>query len=426
MTYQEAIQFLHGLGQFSMRLGLERTVQLAAELGSPQERLRFIHVAGTNGKGSTCAFLESMYRASGLKVGLFTSPHLVHFGERIQINRRLLPEAAVVDLLNRIRPALTKLSEPDHPTFFEVVTLMALLHFADERCDVVVWETGLGGRLDATNIVTPLASVITRIGLDHQQWLGDTVAKIAAEKAGIIKPAIPCVSAPQQPEVELVLREVCRLKSAPLRLLTTETAESPGLHGVQLPLPGPHQRQNASVALATVETLNHQLPVSLAARKQGLEQTTWPGRFQRVASPRTIHILDGAHNADGAQVLRDTLESEYPGQQAVFVLGVLKDKAWETMIEVLLPLMKRLVLVRVDSNRTATPDELEPFCRSRAPQLRIEKADTVAAALRSTRDAELSVIAGSLYLVGQALELLQPAEGPSLPERALNEWAPKS
>lgn len=426
MTYQEAIQFLHGLGQFSMRLGLERTVQLATELGSPQERLRFIHVAGTNGKGSTCAFLESMYRASGLKVGLFTSPHLVHFGERIQINRQLLPEAAVVDLLNRIRPALTKLSEPDHPTFFEVVTLMALLHFADERCDVVVWETGLGGRLDATNIVTPLASVLTRIGLDHQQWLGDTLARIAAEKAGIIKPGIPCVSAPQQPEVELVLREVCRLKSAPLRLLSTETAESPGLHGVQLPLPGPHQRQNASVALATVETLNHQLPVSLASRKQGLEHTTWPGRFQRIAPPQTIHILDGAHNADGAQVLRETLEAEYAGQRAVFVLGVLKDKSWETMIDILLPVMERLVLVRVDSNRTATPDELEPFCRSRAPQLSIDKADTVAEALQLTRDARLCVIAGSLYLVGQALELLQPAEGTSLPERALNEWAPKS
>ena len=220
MTYHEAIGFLQGLGQFNMRLGLERALQLAEAVGSPHKKLRFVHVAGTNGKGSTCAFLESIYRRAGLKTGLFTSPHLVHFGERIQVNGLPLPEPTTAELLNRLFPVLSQFSAEDHPTFFEVVTIMALLHFAEIGCDLVIWETGLGGRLDATNIVTPLASVITRIGLDHQQWLGDTPARIATEKAGIIKPGVPCISAPQLSEVDTVIRETCARVGAPFHSLT--------------------------------------------------------------------------------------------------------------------------------------------------------------------------------------------------------------
>src|SRR5262245_9287324 len=184
MTYPDAIQFLYDLRLFGTKLGLENTRQLAALAGNPQEQLRFIHVAGTNGKGSTCAMLESIYRAAGSRVGLFTSPHLVSFRERIQINRELISETDVARLVSEMQTRLATFPVAYHPTFFEVVTVMALVYFAQQKCDLVIWETGLGGRLDATNIVTPLASVITNIGFDHQQWLGDSLEEIASEKAG--------------------------------------------------------------------------------------------------------------------------------------------------------------------------------------------------------------------------------------------------
>ena len=221
MTYAEAIQFLYGLRLFGAKFGLENTLKLAALAGQPQDRLRFIHVAGTNGKGSTCAMLESIYRTAGLRTGLFTSPHLVSFRERIQVNRRLISEQDVVRLVGEIQTLQSSAGVPpasvSHPdktsrrdacaTFFEVVTVMALKFFAEQKCDLVIWETGLGGRLDATNIVTPLASVITNIALDHEQWLGDTLAKIAAEKAGIIKPGVPVITAADEPEALVVIEE---------------------------------------------------------------------------------------------------------------------------------------------------------------------------------------------------------------------------
>src|ERR1700690_1481266 len=216
MSYAEAIQFLYGLQIFGANVGLENTRKLAALAGNPQEKLRFIHVAGTNGKGSTCAMLESIYRAAGLRVGLFTSPHLVSFRERIQVNRRLIPENEVVRLVGELQPWLKQFPAGHHPTFFEVVTVMALMFFAEQKCDLVIWETGLGGRLDATNIVTPLASVITNIALDHQQWLGDTVEKIPAEKAGIIKPGVPVITAAEDPEALAVIEKTARANSAVL------------------------------------------------------------------------------------------------------------------------------------------------------------------------------------------------------------------
>ncbi len=212
MTYAEAIQFLYGLRLFGAKFGLENTFKLAALAGNPQNQLRFIHVAGTNGKGSTCAMLESIYRAAGLRVGLFTSPHLVSFRERIQVNRQLISENEVVRLVEELQPLLKQFPADHHPTFFEVVTVMALKFFAEQKCDLVIWETGLGGRLDATNIVTPLASVITNIAFDHQQWLGDTLGKIAAEKAGIIKPGVPVITATDEPEALAVIKKMARVE----------------------------------------------------------------------------------------------------------------------------------------------------------------------------------------------------------------------
>ncbi|HEU5397479.1 MAG TPA: Mur ligase family protein, partial [Verrucomicrobiae bacterium] len=261
VTYPEAIQFLYGLRLFGAKFGLENTLKLAALAGNPHERLRFIHVAGTNGKGSTCAMLESIYRAAGLRVGLFTSPHLVSFRERIQVDRQLIPEPDVVRLIAQLQPRLKEFAPDHHPTFFEVVTVMALNYFAEQQCDLVIWETGLGGRMDATNIVTPLASVITNIALDHQQWLGETLEKIAFEKAGIIKPGVPVITAVNAPETLAVIERVAREKRAPLIKAGEPTRE---LSSLELPLPGEHQRQNAAVAWATVSALQRQVPVTEA------------------------------------------------------------------------------------------------------------------------------------------------------------------
>src|SRR5580765_7331542 len=194
MLYKEAIDYLYSLRLFSTKLGLENTFRLAELGGNPQKDLRFVHVAGTNGKGSTCAMLESIYRAAGLRIGLFTSPHLVSFGERIQVNRQPIPAEEVVRLVTEFQSLLQSFPLAGHPTFFEVITIMALRYFVEQNCELIIWETGLGGRLDATNIVTPLASVITNISLDHEKWLGSTIGKIALEKAGIIKPAVPIIT----------------------------------------------------------------------------------------------------------------------------------------------------------------------------------------------------------------------------------------
>src|SRR5208282_5079031 len=249
------------------KFGLENTFKLAALAGHPQNRLRFIHVAGTNGKGSTCAMLESIYRAAGLSTGLFTSPHLVSFRERIQVNRQLISENEVVRLVGEMREqssefrlqavaAPAKAGTPNKdacPTFFEFVTVMALKFFAEQKCDLVIWETGLGGRLDATNIVTPLASVITNIAFDHQQWLGNTLEKIAAEKAGIIKPGIPVVTATNEKSALAVIEKIAREKNVPLVLVGQASSLSwTGKMPVPLLL-GEHQKLNAALALATVE-----------------------------------------------------------------------------------------------------------------------------------------------------------------------------
>src|ERR1039457_448881 len=277
--YTEAIQFLYDLRLFGAKFGLENTFKLAALAGNPQDRLRFIHVAGTNGKGSTCAMLESIYRAAGLRVGLFTSPHLISFRERIQVNRQLIPEVAVVRLVGELQPLLKQFPAGHHPTFFEVVTVMALKFFAEQKCDLVIWETGLGGRLDATNIVTPLAGVITNIQFDHQQWLGDTLEKIAAEKAGVIKPGVPVITTADEPEALAVIEKIAREKNAPL-IKVAQASRLSAAGTAALPLMGDHQQLNAALAAATVETLQDKIPVSEAAVRAGLETVQWPGRLQ--------------------------------------------------------------------------------------------------------------------------------------------------
>jgi dihydrofolate synthase / folylpolyglutamate synthase len=426
MTYAEAIQFLYGLQIFGANFGLENTCKLAALAGDPQEKLRFIHVAGTNGKGSTCAMLESIYRAAGLRVGLFTSPHLVSFRERIQVNRQLIPENQLVRLVEEIQPLLKEFPDDNHLTLFEVVTVMALKFFAEQKCDLVIWETGLGGRLDATNIVTPLASVITNIGFDHQQWLGEALEKIAAEKAGIIKPETPVITAAGAPEALAVIEKVAREKNAPLTKVNLESR----IQNPESSLLGEHQKLNAALALATVEALQKQIPVSEKPIQTGLQNVNLPGRLQLIQNSVGQKILlDGAHNADGAKVLRAALEKYFSGEKLVFIFGALVDKQWPEICKTLAPLTSKVFTVPVASARTADAQELATAFRSANPAAEVFACNSLSEALEKSgspgrslhQSQSLIVITGSLYLVGEALEQLgfSPANSG---ERALNEW----
>ncbi len=442
MNYTEALDYLHGLAVFGARFGLETTRRMAAGLSNPQERLRFIHVAGTNGKGSTCAMLESVYRAAGFRVGLFTSPHLVSFRERIQVGRELISEADVARLVEEVissqylairqpdgggapldtQSRITNCS-PAPPTLFEFVTVMALRYFAEQKCDVVIWETGLGGRLDATNIVTPLASVITNIALDHQQWLGDTLAKIAAEKAGIIKRGVPVLTAADAADAVAVIRAEAERSGAPFTLVAGEL--QPGAETgapVALSLRGAHQRRNAALAVAVVQALQDPLPVSAAALRQGLESVRWAGRLQMEQVGGRTFLLDGAHNADGVRALVAALRSEFRDGPFALVLGMLGDKDCELMCHTLAPLAGRIAAVRVNSSRSLEPTALAEFCRQANPTVVVTTHDSVTSALATLQAEPQVVIAGSLYLIGEALERLglDAAAG----ERGLNEWQP--
>jgi len=440
MTYAEAIQFLYSLQIFGANFGLETPRKLAALAGNPQEKLRFIHVAGTNGKGSTCAMLESIYRAAELRVGLFTSPHLVSFRERIQINRQLISEREVARLIGNIEESLKTFPADAHPTFFEVVTILALKFFAEQKCDLVIWETGLGGRLDATNIVTPLASVITNIAFDHQQWLGDTLEKIAAEKAGIIKPGIPVVTATDEPLALAVIEKIARGKNAPLVEINSWEGRrvavpnqnqlgSPTRQPSQiknLSLPGEYQKTNAALALATVEVLQKQIPVAAEEIHEGLQSVNWPGRLQLIEKPggRKI-LLDGAHNVAGAKVLREAIGKNFPAEKRTLILGILQDKNWRGICEVLAPLAGKILTVPVSSERSANPKELAEACHITNPAAEIVACGSLREAMQKDSEKNFIVITGSLYLVGEALVLLglfTTADN----ERALNEWNSRS
>jgi len=425
MTYLEAIQFLYDLRLFGSKLGLANTFKLAALAGKPQNQLRFIHVAGTNGKGSTCAMLESMYRAAGLRVGLFTSPHLVAFGERIQVNRELITPQQVVRSVVAVQPLLKEFPPGEHPTFFEVLVVMALRHFVSEKCDLVIWETGLGGRLDATNIVTPLASVITNVQYDHQKWLGNTLASIAAEKAGIIKPQVPVITAAEGEPLK-VIREVALRQRAPLRMVAQKDLRLRLLEDTLLPLRGGHQRWNAAVAIATVETLKEKIPVSAEAIRSGLSCVNWPGRLQLLEdrSGRKI-LLDGAHNIAGAETLKIAFQKEFAVARCTLILGLLGDKDVRGICQILAPVAAQIFLVPVSSERTAAPAGLQEFCRQANPNAETIVCDSLRSALEQSAAESFVLITGSLYLVGEALELLQARAAGDFNERALNEWTAK-
>jgi dihydrofolate synthase/folylpolyglutamate synthase len=414
MTYAEAIQFLYDLRLFGMKLGLETTRRLAAAVGNPHLQLRFIHVAGTNGKGSTCAMLESIYRAAGLRVGLFTSPHLVSFAERIQVNRQLIPESEVARLTAQLRGVIDTWGEESHPTFFEVVAVMAVKYFAEQNCDLVIWETGLGGRLDATNIVTPLASVITNIQLDHQKWLGNTITEIAAEKAGIIKPGIPIVTTAEDPEALAVIMETARRLRSPLTVVDKVNGN------FELALAGEHQKTNAALATTVAHVLHPHLLVTDSVIRDGLKTAQWAGRQQLVERGKQSILLDGAHNPAGVRTLAASLQTRFAGRRPVLILGAMRDKDCSGICEILAPLAAQILIAQISSERGADPQSLAELCRQFNPAAQITVCSGIADALAKSAREPFVVVTGSIHLIGDAMIALGMAEASD--ESSLNEY----
>ena len=420
MTYDETLSYLHSLRQFGFKPGLESTRRLAALVGNPQDRLRFIHVAGTNGKGSVCAMLDSIYRVSGRRVGLYTSPHLIRFGERIRVQTEPIPDDALSRLTQIVRAAAESANPPIDPTFFEFTTVLALLWFAECQVDVVIWETGLGGRLDATNIVTPLAALVTQIGLDHMAVLGPTVGDIAAEKAGIFKHGIPALTSATSPDALAILEFKAREAGAPFLAIGSSAVTH---FRFELGLLGEHQRWNGALAAATVRMLRFLLPVSDDEMARGFASVRWPGRLQVVRQGNRTLLLDGAHNRDGVASLRSALERHFPNQTPVLVLGMLADKEWQEMARTLAPLASRILTTPVASARTVPPADLKSACLTSGITRPVRVTASLAEALKGCAADPFVLVTGSLYLIGEALELL--GEGcAAATERALNEWTP--
>lgn len=422
MTVSEALAYLHSLQQFGFQPGLETTRRLATAAGNPEARLRFIHVAGTNGKGSVCAMLDSIYRAAGLRTGLYTSPHLVRFGERIQVNGVPMSDVDLARGVTELCELASAFPGPE-PTFFEFTTVLALRHFAATGVDLVIWETGLGGRLDATNIVTPLASVITNIGLDHQAVLGSTVAQIASEKAGIIKPGVPVLTTAEDPDARAILEFKARELDSPFLPLGTPEAVASRL---PVGLSGPHQRLNAALAAATVRMLRALLPVTDDQLRSGLASVSWPGRLQKIRKGRQTLLLDGAHNLPGVLALRDALPEVLPEGRPTLVIGLLEDKDWRAIIRILAPLAGRIVTTPVASRRTVGAEELRTALVATGTGRPVKAAGSLAEALRWVAADPVVLITGSLYLVGEALNLLGTSTTSGDSERSLNEWTPPS
>ncbi|MGI5863779.1 MAG: bifunctional folylpolyglutamate synthase/dihydrofolate synthase [Myxococcales bacterium] len=424
MSFKEAWSYLSSLSRFGMRFGLERTERLLDALEHPERAYRVLHVAGTNGKGSTCAFVASMLEQAGLRVGLYTSPHLVRFHERIRVAGAEICDEALVEGLEAIRLATARAKLGDEPlTFFEATTALALRHFARERVDVVVLETGLGGRLDATNAVGSQVCAITRIGLDHTALLGSTLGAIAAEKAGIIKAGSQPVFARQAPEALAVLEERAGGLAAVARVAGRDfRVEGPGpfsfhsagfrVDGIELALPGPHQLENAETAIEAARLL---VPgIAPDAVREGLRGTRWPGRFERAAED-PLTVFDGAHNPDGAAVLARAIRALFPRARVHLVFGVLADKDAEGIARLLMPLAARVYVASPENERALAVGELAALARRFGPGA--QPFASVAEALRAARaeareagEGAMVLVAGSLYVVGEAAAALCGAQ----------------
>ncbi len=415
----QATAWVYELQKYGIKFGLSSTLNLLARLGLPWQEGQYIHIAGTNGKGSVAAMLSAIYTQAGYPLGLFTSPHLVHFAERYRLKDRDVTPDRLLKLINRVRAAVDE-SEP--PTFFEFAAAMAFLFFLEEKAVPIILETGMGGRLDATNIVTPRVSVITNISMDHQEFLGDTLLAIAGEKAGIIKAGTPLVTYARQRRVLELFQRRCRELKAPIyvggvdfhaRGSSGGSFSYEGLYQrwpkLTVSLKGRHQYGNAAVALAVVELMSRQgFAVTAADIRAGLTKAHWPGRMEQSAQDPRVW-LDGAHNPAAARVLAQRLKQNHRNGNLIMVMGVMADKDVEAILGWLLPLAQTVIFTRPRYFRAAQPEDLARRARPYRVQTLVEPrvSDAVARARELAAPEDRIVITGSLYTVGEAKEYFE-------------------
>ena len=424
VSYKASVSWLFGLQKYGIKFGLSKTNNLLKAFGNPHHNQHYIHIAGTNGKGSVGAILESILIQAGLKVGFYTSPHLVSFTERFRINRELITKDQAASLIREIYE-VTSQKEP--PTFFELTTAMTLIYFFRKDVDVSIIEAGMGGRLDATNVIDPMVSIITNIGLDHQHFLGDTIIDIAKEKGGIIKKGVDLVTAVDQPPVVKLFESLCKKKCAPFwrvgqharyRRLSSGLLGYYGLHNrfrnLELGLKGRFQDRNAALALLALEILKKKgITVSEEALQRGLANPLWPGRVEEVSSHPTI-ILDGAHNPSAMRSLAQAIGNDFHFEKLILVLGIMEDKDIQHILAEIVPLAHRVIYTRPAYYRAANPqhimDVAKEFKKDGEVHFPLSKAIERARDLADTKD--LIVITGSLFTVGEAKSYLDPLHYP--------------
>jgi dihydrofolate synthase/folylpolyglutamate synthase len=435
MTFDEAVSYLLSLGHetLTIKLGLKNTSTLLAALGSPQRNYQSVQIAGTNGKGSTAAFLDSICRAAGIRTGVFTSPHLISITERIKVDAEPIPETQFAKLTNVVKAVAEQLIArgelPAPPTFFEHVTAIALLAFAQGEVELAILETGLGGRLDSTTAVEAATVAITPIDMDHQEYLGHTLAEIAAEKAAIVRPGVTAIVAPQQPEaLNVIVRRCDSVGVQPRLAASVEVSQSAttadgraivsfktgaATYGrVTLALRGLHQIDNAATAISIAEALReNDFQITHEAIVQGLETATHPGRLELWPGAPTF-LFDGAHNPAAARALRNYLD-QFINQPIVMIFGAMRDKALNEMVRTLFPKPVKVILTTLDNPRAASVDDLMAAIQGEFAKSEIVPSSNVAEALelarKMTKPNGIVCVTGSLHLIGSAQELLAPA-----------------
>ncbi|MEW8961720.1 folylpolyglutamate synthase/dihydrofolate synthase family protein [Paraclostridium dentum] len=422
MNYNEALQFIHESHKFGMRLGLDNIKKLLELLGNPQDNLNIIHVAGTNGKGSTCSFISSILKESGYKVGLYTSPFLETFTERIRVNGENIEEEEVGKIVSLIKEKIEiMVSEGySYPTEFEIVTAMAFYYYNQEKVDFVALEVGLGGRYDATNVIDkPVVSAITSISLDHTGILGDTLGKIAFEKAGIIKEDCPTIVYPQQEEASEVIKNICAEKKSKYIECDFKNIEIKSsninsqiyncningkeLNDLEIKLIGDHQIKNSIVALNVIEYLNDIKITNISEEniRKGLLETKWPGRIEKI-SENPMFIIDGAHNEEGAKSLANSIEKYFENKNKILVIGMLEDKDIESVLDLLIPKFNKVITTTPDNPRAIDANKL----KEKIERYNIEVTckpnikEAVDYALEISNKDDVIISAGSLYMIG--------------------------
>ena len=416
--YDKALSYLYDLQKYGIKFGLSSTSNLLARLGNPHKNLKAVHIAGTNGKGSTAAMLSAVLTRIGMQVGLYTSPHLVRFNERFRINDQDVNDRGIMDVFLRVKEVV---DEREPPTFFEMTTAMALCLFAERGVDWAILEVGMGGRLDATNVIQPQITIINNVGFDHQEFLGFTLGRIAREKAGIIKQGVPLITAVKQPVALAVIKERCSALAAPCyrvgqqikvrtrgKQLFSYRGLTWRLDNLQLPLAGRHQLFNAATALGALEVLEQlgRLHPTKEHVQEGLSKTRWPGRLEWFSEDPPV-LLDGAHNNAGIVSLRKALQEEYTYKRLIIVLGIMADKDLWGMLHRLAPLADRIILTRPRYERAAEPESLREMAGEFANRTELIRSvrQALKRAMTMATSEDLVVVTGSLYFIGEVKEI---------------------